>query len=189
MEYYVWGFIHGNTSKIKLYSGSLKSCKIWKRNNEKYYDDMNIYRRGHKPFGRLENTMSRWSKKELEQLDNITFAIAILNERRQSTTNPYSLLNQKLSEAVRELEHIKEQRIAESFHNNNGIAISDIVKILDMTHSRYEFTPDGAITYYYEKNSTDRTRIEIGDDGNSISIEGRIIGGLIDLKEWIYRGM
>lgn len=54
--------------------------------------------------------MSRWSKKELEQVDNITFVIAILNERRQRTSNPYSLLNQKISEAVRELEQIKEQR-------------------------------------------------------------------------------
>lgn len=106
-----------------------------------------------------------------------------MNERKQSTTNPYSLLNQKLSEAVRELEHIKEQRIADSFNNNNGITISDIVKVLDITHSRYEFAPGGAITYYYEKYSDDRTRIEINDDGNSISVEGKIIGGLEELKE------
>lgn len=133
--------------------------------------------------------MGRWTKKELEQIDNITFAMAILNERRQSTSNPYSLLNQKISKVVRELEKIKEQRIADSFHKDAGITISDIVKVLEAAHSRYEFTPDGAITYYYEKYSTDRTRIEIGDDGNSISVEGRVIGGLIELKEWIYRGM
>lgn len=133
--------------------------------------------------------MSRWTKKELEHLDNITFAIAILNERRQSTSNPYSLLNQKISETIKELEKIKEQRILDLFHKDDGIIISDIVKILDAAHSRYEFTPDGAITYYYEKNSNDRTRIEIFDNGNSISVEGRIIGDLKDLKEWIYRGM
>lgn len=55
--------------------------------------------------------MSRWTKKELEQIDNITFAIAILNERRQSTTNPYSLLNQKINSACRELDKMKQEKI------------------------------------------------------------------------------
>lgn len=34
-----------------------------------------------------------------------------------------------------------------------------------------------------KKYSDDRTRIEINDDGNSISVEGKIIGGLEELKE------
>ncbi len=55
--------------------------------------------------------MNKWTKKQLEELDNITFAIAILNERRQSTTNPYSLLNQKISSAICELEKIKAERM------------------------------------------------------------------------------
>ena len=49
-------------------------------------------------------------KKQLEEIDNIAFAIAILNERRQSTSNPYSLLNQKISSAIGELEKIKTER-------------------------------------------------------------------------------
>ena len=55
--------------------------------------------------------MSKWTKKQLEEIDNITFAIAILNERRQSTTNPYSLLNQKISSAIMDLEKIKAERL------------------------------------------------------------------------------
>lgn len=55
--------------------------------------------------------MAKWTKKQLEELDNITFAIAILNERRQSTTNPYSLLNQKISNAIGDLEKIKAERL------------------------------------------------------------------------------
>lgn len=55
--------------------------------------------------------MSKGKKKQLEELDNITFAIAILNERKQSTTNPYSLLNQKISSAIGELEEIKAERM------------------------------------------------------------------------------
>lgn len=51
--------------------------------------------------------MNKWTKKQLEELDNITFAIAILNERRQSTTNPYSFLNRKINKAIAELEEIK----------------------------------------------------------------------------------
>lgn len=38
-------------------------------------------------------------------------AIATLNERRQSTTNPYSLLNQKIDSACRELDKIKQEKI------------------------------------------------------------------------------
>lgn len=53
--------------------------------------------------------MSRWTKKQLEKLDNITFAIAILNERRLLTTNSYSLLNQKINKAIAELEEIKKR--------------------------------------------------------------------------------
>lgn len=55
--------------------------------------------------------MSKWTKKQLEELDNITFTIAILNERKQSTTNPYSLLNQKINSAIGELEKIKAERL------------------------------------------------------------------------------
>ena len=70
--------------------------------------------------------MNKWTKKQLEEIDNITFAIAILNdsgyiprssaagqfiERRQSTTNPYSLLNQKISSAIMDLEKIKAERL------------------------------------------------------------------------------
>lgn len=58
--------------------------------------------------------MSKWTKKQLEELDNITFTIAILNERRQSTTNPYSFLNQKINKAIAELEEIKRKNIVSS---------------------------------------------------------------------------
>lgn len=55
--------------------------------------------------------MSRWTKKQLETIDNITFVIAVLNERRRSTTNPYSPLNQKINSAIRDLEKIKAERL------------------------------------------------------------------------------
>lgn len=55
--------------------------------------------------------MNKWTKKQLEELDNITFAITILNERRQSTTNPYSFLNRKINKAIAELEEIKRKNI------------------------------------------------------------------------------
>lgn len=63
--------------------------------------------------------MARWTVKELNEIDNISFAIAILNERRQSTTNVYSPLNTKISLAIRELDHIKSERIKERMNHED----------------------------------------------------------------------
>ena len=52
--------------------------------------------------------MYRWSKKDLENISNIDFAIAILNERRNTLTNPYSYLSRKIAETISELQKIKE---------------------------------------------------------------------------------
>ena len=51
----------------------------------------------------------RWTQKELEEYDTIDFAIAVLTERSQSTTNVYSPLNKKISKVQNELKEIKEK--------------------------------------------------------------------------------
>jgi hypothetical protein len=51
--------------------------------------------------------MYRWSKRELEETDAIDFAIEVLEERRARTTNPDSLLNQKITETQNELRKLK----------------------------------------------------------------------------------
>ena len=43
-------------------------------------------------------------------MDSIQFAIAILNERKNELTNPYSPLCEKLSTAIRDLEEIQQGR-------------------------------------------------------------------------------
>jgi len=53
----------------------------------------------------------RWTRKELDEFDTIEFAIAVLNERAQSTTNAYSPLNKKINKVKRELEEIKNKLI------------------------------------------------------------------------------
>lgn len=53
--------------------------------------------------------MYRWTMKQLEETDDITFAIAILNERRERTIR-YSPLSVKLSEAAHTLALLKEQQ-------------------------------------------------------------------------------
>lgn len=55
----------------------------------------------------------RYTKKEMEKLDDIDFAICILNDRRNKCTNFYSLLSQRLQKAVlglRELRELKNQK-------------------------------------------------------------------------------
>lgn len=84
--------------------------------------------------------MNRWSKKELEQLDNITFAIAVLNERRQSTSNAYSLLNQKISAAIKELEKIKEQKMDGS--NKQKEMIDRFIEMLPNEPRSYDTSDD-----------------------------------------------
>lgn len=55
--------------------------------------------------------MARWTKEQLDNIDDISFAIRILNERRQTTTNVYSLLNQKINKTIRTLEEIRAEQI------------------------------------------------------------------------------
>lgn len=51
--------------------------------------------------------MERWTMQELEQTDDISFAISVLNKRRREL-NPYSPLSIKLKSAEATLEKIKE---------------------------------------------------------------------------------
>ena len=45
MEYVTWGKIHGSNVLIKLHSESKLNMAInWKNKNEKYYNDMRIYK-------------------------------------------------------------------------------------------------------------------------------------------------
>lgn len=53
--------------------------------------------------------MIRWTMEQLEQADDIDFAICILNERRGRLT-PHFPLSEKLSEAARTLDNIKKER-------------------------------------------------------------------------------
>ena len=49
----------------------------------------------------------RWKIKQLDEMDDISFAIQILRERRAKCTNYYSPLSKKLSKAISQLELIK----------------------------------------------------------------------------------
>lgn len=42
--YMVWGKPKGLNKFCKLHSSSLREAKSWRQKNEKYYDDMRIYR-------------------------------------------------------------------------------------------------------------------------------------------------
>lgn len=53
--------------------------------------------------------MDRWTMEELESTDDITFALSILNQRRNGL-NPFSPLSMKLQQAAATLERIKEER-------------------------------------------------------------------------------
>lgn len=69
------------------------------------------------------------------------------------------------------------------------IKIDEVITLLQNCNARFEIEGETSIIYYYERFSNDRTRIEICNNGDSISVEGRIFGELSDLKEWIYRGI
>ena len=93
--------------------------------------------------------MVKWTKKQLEELDNIVFAIAILNERKQSTTNSYSFLNQKLNEAIAELEEIKRKNINSVIKNavytsvwDGGIKITADCKVNMKTKEVFDIKMD-----------------------------------------------
>ena len=53
--------------------------------------------------------MGRWTIKSLKEIDDITFAIAILNERKNSL-NRYAPLAEKLSAAARTLSTLKSEK-------------------------------------------------------------------------------
>jgi hypothetical protein len=51
--------------------------------------------------------MNRWTMKELEEIDDIGFAIAILNERLADLSNPYAPLAKKIEEAIKTLKSLR----------------------------------------------------------------------------------
>lgn len=51
--------------------------------------------------------MSQWTMKQLEEMNDIDFAIAILEERRKTTSNIYSPLNKKINSAKHTLALLK----------------------------------------------------------------------------------
>lgn len=53
--------------------------------------------------------MDRWTIEELEKIDDIEFAVAILNERR-NRLNPYSPLSTKLRESANTLTMIRAEK-------------------------------------------------------------------------------
>ena len=56
----------------------------------------------------------RWTIKQLDEMDNISFAIQILRERKAKCTNYYSPLSEKLSKAIGQLEMIKYNNMCNS---------------------------------------------------------------------------
>lgn len=56
----------------------------------------------------------RWTIKQLDEMDNISFAIQILRERKGKCVNYYSPLSQKLSKAISQLEVIKYNNMCNS---------------------------------------------------------------------------
>lgn len=54
--------------------------------------------------------MDRWTQEELEKTDDLEFAVAILNERRNKL-NPYSPLSTKLAAAARAIEEIRGEKL------------------------------------------------------------------------------
>jgi hypothetical protein len=55
--------------------------------------------------------MERWTIKSLEEMDNLQFAVCILNERRNKLSNIYSPLAIKLEKAAHEINAILDQQI------------------------------------------------------------------------------
>lgn len=53
--------------------------------------------------------MDRWTQEKLERTDDLSFAIAILNERK-SSLNPYSPLSMKLNAATKAIEDIRDEK-------------------------------------------------------------------------------
>jgi hypothetical protein len=51
--------------------------------------------------------MKRWSAYELKKMDDVLFAIRVLNERKNNLPNPYTPLSQKLSQTVKTLENVR----------------------------------------------------------------------------------
>ena len=54
--------------------------------------------------------MSKWTMEQLNNTDNLLFAISILNERRNKL-NPYSPLAEKLAATAREIEKIRGEKL------------------------------------------------------------------------------
>ena len=57
--------------------------------------------------------MDRWTKKQLEEMNDLDFAICILTERRNKVS-PYSLLGLKLDQARRTLNKIRNEKVGMS---------------------------------------------------------------------------
>jgi len=52
-----------------------------------------------------------WTIEQMKNMDDLSFAITILNERRNKLTNVYSPLSQKLGKAIKTLENLREKGI------------------------------------------------------------------------------
>ena len=48
-----------------------------------------------------------WTIEQMKEMDDLSFAIAILNERRNKLTNVYSPLSIKLTKSIQALERLK----------------------------------------------------------------------------------
>lgn len=82
----------------------------------------------------------RWTIKKLKEIDDVDFAIAILNEKAASLTNPNAPLTDRIEKAVRGLrkmdESIRKARETASYYvvvdgaHHKDYGLNEIVKIL-----------------------------------------------------------
>ena len=55
--------------------------------------------------------MDRWTIKQLNEISDIDFAIAVLSERKNKQNNPYTPLSRKLDSTIAFLQSIKEEKV------------------------------------------------------------------------------
>lgn len=80
--------------------------------------------------------MKKWTIKELNAIDNITFAKTLLSERKDALTY-YSPLAKKLSEAIAELNGISEsRRQLQEKESNNEVSSEEDKWFIDCAEER-----------------------------------------------------
>nr|DAL85249.1 MAG TPA: hypothetical protein [Caudoviricetes sp.] len=92
--------------------------------------------------------MSRWTIEQLKKIDDLEFAVSILNERRNELTNIYSPLSEKLARAARVLEGLAALKRTQAI----------VIELPEgMTEQEREDLADAMHDYRIEASEEDRT--------------------------------